>query len=123
MARGINKVILLGTCGQDPVVRYLPNGNALTNFSLATHEQWTDKNAGEKVERTKWHRVVLLGKLAEIAEEYLCKGGQVYIEGKLHTREWQKDGVRRFTTEILVDGRGTLQLLSPEQQTFSFRAC
>lgn len=123
MARGINKVILLGTCGQDPVVRYLPNGNALTNFSLATNEQWTDKKSGEKVERTEWHRVVLLGNVAEIAGEYLRKGGQVYIEGKLHTREWQKDGVRRFTTEILVDGRGTLQLLSPEQQTFSFRAC
>ena len=112
MARGINKVILIGTCGQDPVVRYLPNGNALTNFSLATNEQWTDKKSGEKVERTEWHRNVLLGKVAEIAGEYLRKGGQVYIEGKLHTREWQKDGVRRFTTEILVDGRGTLQLLS-----------
>ena len=117
MARGINKVILLGTCGQDPVVRYLPNGNALTNFSLATHEQWTDKKSGEKVERTEWHRVVLLGNVAEIAGEYLRKGGQVYIEGKLHTREWQKDGVRRFTTEILVDARGSLLMLKEGQQS------
>ena len=117
MARGINKVILLGTCGQDPVVRYLPNGNALANFSLATNEQWTDKKTGEKIERTEWHRVVLLGNVAEIAGEYLRKGGQVYIEGKLHTREWQKDGVRRFTTEILVDARGSLLMLKEGQQS------
>lgn len=111
MARGINKVILVGTCGQDPVVRYRPNGNALTNISLATSEQWTDKKNGEKVQHTEWHQIVLLGKAAEIAGEYVRKGGQVYVEGKLQTREWQKDGVRRFTTEIVVDARGTLQLL------------
>ncbi|WP_240951355.1 single-stranded DNA-binding protein [Pseudomonas veronii] len=90
MARGVNKVILVGTCGQDPETRYLPNGNAVTNLSLATSEQWTDKQTGQKVERTEWHRVSLFGKVAEIAGEYLRKGSQVYIEGKLQTREWEK---------------------------------
>ncbi len=90
MARGVNKVILVGTCGQDPEVRYLPNGNAVTNLSLATSEQWTDKQSGQKVEKTEWHRVSMFGKVAEIAGEYLRKGSQVYIEGKLQTREWEK---------------------------------
>lgn len=89
MSRGVNKVILVGTCGQDPEVRYLPNGNAVTNLSLATSEQWLDKRSGEKVERTEWHRVSLFGKVAEIAGEYLRKGSQCYIEGKLQTREWE----------------------------------
>lgn len=109
--RGVNKVILVGTCGQDPEVRYLPNGNAVTNLSLATSEQWTDKQSGQKVEKTEWHRVSLFGKVAEIAGEYLKKGSQVYIEGKLQTREWEKDGIKRYTTEILVDMQGTMQLL------------
>ena len=111
MARGVNKVILVGTCGQDPETRYMPNGNAVTNLSLATSEQWTDKQTGQKVEKTEWHRVALFGKVAEIAGEYLRKGSQVYIEGKLQTREWEKDGVKRYTTEIIVDMQGTLQLL------------
>jgi single-strand DNA-binding protein len=111
MARGVNKVILVGTCGQDPEVRYLPNGNAICNLSLATSESWTDKQTGQKVEKTEWHRVSLFGKIAEIAGEYLRKGSQVYIEGKLQTREWEKDGVKRYTTEIIVDMKGTLQLL------------
>ncbi|QCG68856.1 single-stranded DNA-binding protein [Pseudomonas veronii] len=111
MARGVNKVILVGTCGQDPETRYLPNGNAVTNLSLATSEQWTDKQTGQKVERTEWHRVSLFGKVAEIAGEYLRKGSQVYIEGKLQTREWEKDGIKRYTTEIIVDMQGTMQLL------------
>lgn len=111
MARGVNKVILVGTCGQDPETRYLPNGNAVTNLSLATSEQWTDKQTGQKVEKTEWHRVSLFGKVAEIAGEYLRKGSQCYIEGKLQTREWEKDGVKRYTTEIIVDMQGTLQLL------------
>lgn len=111
MARGVNKVILVGTCGQDPEVRYLPNGNAVTNLSLATSEQWTDKQTGQKVEKTEWHRVSLFGKVAEIAGEYLRKGSQVYIEGKLQTREWEKDGIKRYTTEIVVDMQGTMQLL------------
>ncbi|WP_313740509.1 single-stranded DNA-binding protein [Pseudomonas sp.] len=109
--RGVNKVILVGTCGQDPEVRYLPNGNAVTNLSLATSEQWTDKQSGQKVERTEWHRVSLFGKVAEIAGEYLRKGSQCYIEGKLQTREWEKDGIKRYTTEIIVDINGTMQLL------------
>ncbi len=111
MARGVNKVILVGTCGQDPETRYLPSGNAVTNLSLATSEQWTDKQTGQKVEKTEWHRVALFGKVAEIAGEYLRKGSQVYIEGKLQTREWEKDGVKRYTTEIIVDMQGTMQLL------------
>ena len=111
MARGVNKVILVGTCGQDPETRYLPNGNAVTNLSLATSEQWTDKQTGQKVERTEWHRVSLFGKVAEIAGEYLRKGSQVYIEGKLQTREWEKDGIKRYTTEIIVDMQGRMQLL------------
>ncbi|MBK5009350.1 single-stranded DNA-binding protein [Pseudomonas sp. S60] len=116
MARGVNKVILVGTCGQDPEVRYLPNGNAVTNLSLATSEQWTDKQSGQKVERTEWHRVSLFGKVAEIAGEYLRKGSQCYIEGKLQTREWEKDGIKRYTTEIIVDINGTMQLLGGRPQ-------
>lgn len=116
--RGVNKVILVGTCGQDPEVRYLPNGNAVTNLSLATSEQWVDKQTGQKVEKTEWHRVSLFGKVAEIAGEYLRKGSQVYIEGKLQTREWEKDGIKRYTTEIVVDMQGIMQLLGgkPESQ-------
>lgn len=124
MARGVNKVILVGTCGQDPEVRYLPNGNAVTNLSLATSEQWTDKQTGQKVEKTEWHRVSLFGKVAEIAGEYLRKGSQVYIEGKLQTREWEKDGIKRYTTEIVVDMQGTMQLLGgrPQNQDGSSQA-
>ena len=116
MARGVNKVILVGTCGQDPETRYMPNGNAVTNLSLATSEQWTDKQTGQKVEKTEWHRVSLFGKVAEIAGEYLRKGSQVYIEGKLQTREWEKDGIKLYTTEIIVDMQGTLQLLGSRPQ-------
>jgi single-strand DNA-binding protein len=116
MARGVNKVILVGTCGQDPEVRYTPSGSAVTNLSLATSEQWTDKQTGQKVEKTEWHRVVMFGKVAEIAGEYLRKGSQVYIEGKLVTREWEKDGIKRYTTEIVVDMQGTMQLLGGKPQ-------
>ena len=115
MARGVNKVILVGTCGQDPETRYTPGGTAITNLSLATSEQWTDKQTGQKVEKTEWHRVALFGRVAEIAGEYLRKGSQVYIEGKLQTREWEKDGIKRYTTEIVVDMQGTLQLLGGRQ--------
>lgn len=116
--RGVNKVILVGTCGQDPEVRYLPNGTAVTNLSLATSEAWTDKQTGQKVEKTEWHRVVLFGKVAEIAGEYLRKGSQCYIEGKLKTREWEKDGIKRYSTEVHVDINGTMQLLGgrPDSQ-------
>jgi single-strand DNA-binding protein len=115
MARGVNKVILVGTCGQDPDVRYLPNGNAVTSLSLATSEQWTDKQSGQRVERTEWHRVSLFGRLAEIAGKYLRKGSQVYVEGKLQTREWEKDGIKRYTTEIIVNMHGSMQLLGGRQ--------
>lgn len=116
MARGVNKVILVGTCGQDPDVRYMPNGNPVTNLSLATSEQWTDKQTGQKVEKTEWHRVSMFGKVAEIAGEWLKKGSQVYIEGKLQTREWEKDGIKRYATEIIVDMQGTMQLLGGKPQ-------
>jgi len=111
MARGINKVILIGNVGADPETRYLPNGNAVTNITLATTDSWKDKQTGQLQERTEWHRVVLFGKVAEIAGEYLRKGSQVYIEGRLQTREWEKDGVKRYTTEVVVDMGGTMQLL------------
>jgi single-strand DNA-binding protein len=88
----------------------------VTNLSLATSEQWTDKQTGQKVEKTEWHRVSMFGKVAEIAGEYLRKGSQVYIEGKLQTREWEKDGIKRYTTEIVVDMQGTMQLLGGRPQ-------
>ena len=116
MARGVNKVILVGTIGQDPETRYMPNGNAVTNVSLATSESWKDKETGQTQEKTEWHRVVLFGKVAEIAGEYARKGSQLYIEGRLQTREWEKDGVKRYTTEIVVDMRGTMQLLGGKQE-------
>ncbi|MCG8291923.1 single-stranded DNA-binding protein [Pseudomonas entomophila] len=116
MARGINKVILVGTCGQEPQFRYAPNGTAITNLSLATSESWNDRQTGQKVEKTEWHRVTLFGKVAEIAGEYLRKGSQVYIEGKLKTREWEKDGIKRYVTEVHVDINGTMQLLGGRPQ-------
>jgi single-strand DNA-binding protein len=111
MARGVNKVILIGNVGGDPETRYLPNGNAVTNITLATSDNWKDKQTGQPQERTEWHRVAFFGKVAEIAGEYLRKGSQVYIEGRLQTREWEKDGVKRYTTEIVVDMGGSMQLL------------
>jgi single-strand DNA-binding protein len=98
----VNKVILVGNLGKDPEVRYMPNGEAVCNFSIATTDSWKDK-AGEKQERTEWHNIVMYRKLAEIAGEYLKKGRPVYIEGRLQTRKWEKDGVDRYTTEIIVD--------------------
>ncbi len=103
MSRGINKVILIGRLGQDPEVKYTPSGAAIANCSVATSEQWKDKNTGQPQERTEWHRVVFFNRLGEIAGEYLRKGSMVYIEGSLRTRKWQdKDGVDRYTTEIVV---------------------
>lgn len=111
-SRGVNKVILIGHLGQDPEVRYMPNGNAVVNLTLATSENWKDKNTGENKEKTEWHRIVLFGKLAEIAGEYLRKGSQVYIEGSLQTRKWQdQNGLERYTTEIVVNIGGTMQML------------
>jgi single-strand DNA-binding protein len=113
MARGINKVILIGNLGADPEVRYMPSGNAVTNVNLATSDSWKDKQSGQMQERTEWHRVVFFNRLAEIAGEYLRKGSKVYIEGYLRTRKWQgQDGQDRYTTEIvasemqMLDGRG-----------------
>jgi single-strand DNA-binding protein len=104
MARGINKVILVGNLGQDPETRYMPSGGAVTNLRLATSESWKDKQTGEPQERTEWHSVAMFGRLAEIAAEYLRKGSQVYIEGKLRTRKWQdKSGADRWTTEVIAD--------------------
>jgi single-strand DNA-binding protein len=104
MARGINKVILVGHLGQDPETRYMPSGGAVTNLRLATSESWKDKSTGDQQERTEWHNVAMFGRLAEIAAEYLRKGSQVYIEGRLRTRKWQdKDGNDRWTTEIVAN--------------------
>ena len=104
MARGINKVIIVGNLGQDPETRYMPSGAAVTNFTVATNESWKDKQTGEQKDRTEWHRVAMFNRLAEIAAEYLRKGSQVYIEGKLRTRKWQgQDGNDRYTTEIIAD--------------------
>jgi single-strand DNA-binding protein len=104
MARGINKVILVGNLGADPDTRYMPSGKAVTNIRLATSESWKDKQTGDMQERTEWHSIVMYDKLGEIAAEYLRKGSQVYIEGKIRTRKWQdKEGKDRYTTEIIAD--------------------
>ena len=116
--RGVNKVILVGTLGRDPDVKYTANGNAVTNLSVATSEQWTDKNSGQKQEKTEWHRVVIFGKLAEIAGQYLRKGSQVYLEGKLQTRKWQDQntGQDRYMTEIVIDFNGQMEMLGGPRQ-------
>lgn len=104
MSRGVNKVIIVGTCGQYPETKAMPNGNAVTNISVATSEQWKDKQTGNMEQRTEWHRVVFFNRLAEIAGEFLKKGSQVYVEGSLRTRKWQdKDGQDHYTTEIVAD--------------------
>lgn len=108
----LNKVELIGRLGGDPETRYMPNGNAVTNITMATSETWKDKNTGQQQEKTEWHKVVLFGKVAEIAGQYLRKGSQVYIEGKLQTRKWQdQSGQDRYTTEIVVDIGGKMLLL------------
>ncbi len=130
-SKGVNKVILVGNLGQDPDVKFMPSGDAVCNLSLATSESWKDKQ-GQIQEKTEWHRVCVFGKLAEICGEYLRKGSQVYFEGKLQTRKWNKDGVDMYTTEIKVDGfDGKMQMLggksdsqsspqqSPQQSTSS----
>ena len=117
--RGINKVILVGNLGQDPEVRYMPNGNAVANFSVATSESWKDKQTGEARDRTEWHRVVVFGKLAEIAGEYIKKGTKVYVEGQLQTRKWQDQlGQDRYTTEVIINPiGGTLQMLGSRENS------
>ncbi|HDR2841047.1 TPA: single-stranded DNA-binding protein [Salmonella enterica subsp. enterica serovar Derby] len=113
MARGVNKVIIVGTLGNDPEVKYSASGSAIANLSVATSEQWKDKQTGEKKEQTEWHRVVIFGKPAEVAGEYLRKGSQVYIEGQLRTRKWSdSNGVDRYTTEIVIPQiGGVMQML------------
>lgn len=103
MARGINKVILVGNLGADPETRYTANGSAITSIRIATSESWKDKTSGEQQERTEWHRVKFFGRLAEIAGEYLKKGSQVYVEGKLRTDEYEKDGIKRYSTNVIAD--------------------
>lgn len=111
----VNKAIIVGNLGQDPATKYMPNGEAVTNISVATTEKWTDKSSGEKKEITEWHRITFYRKLAEIAGQYLKKGSSVYIEGRIQTRKWSdKDGVERYTTEIIAD---SLQMLGGKSQS------
>lgn len=115
-SRGVNKVIIIGRLGQDPEVRYAPSGVAFANLSVATSESWKDKQTGQQKELTEWHRVVISGKLAEIAGEYLRKGSEVYLEGKLRTRKWtDQSGQDKYTTEIQVGINGTMQMLGGKQ--------
>lgn len=115
-SKGVNKVILVGNLGQDPEVRYMPNGGAVASLRLATSETWRDKQTGELKEVTEWHSVVVFGKLAEVAGEYLRKGSQVYIEGRLRTRKWQdQSGQDRYSTEVVVNMGGTMQMLGGKQ--------
>lgn len=117
-SKGVNKVILIGNLGKDPEIRYMPNGGAVANLTLATSESWRDKATGEQKEKTEWHRVSIFGKLAEIAGEYLRKGSSIYIEGALQTRKWKdQSGQDRYTTEIVVQGfNGVMQMLGGGQQ-------
>lgn len=111
-SRGVNKVILVGNVGNDPEVRYMPNGNAVANISIATSDSWKDRNSGEQQERTEWHRVVFFNRLAEIVEQYVKKGTKLYLEGRLQTRSYEQDGVKKYSTEIvanemqMLDSRG-----------------
>ncbi|TWX51135.1 single-stranded DNA-binding protein [Colwellia hornerae] len=115
---GVNKVIILGNLGKDPEVRFMPNGGGVANLTIATSETWKDKQTGEQKEKTEWHRVVMFGKLAEIAGEYLKKGSKVYIEGSLQTRKWaNQQGQDQYTTEIVVQGfNGSMQMLDSRGQ-------
>ncbi|WP_275097749.1 single-stranded DNA-binding protein [Sedimenticola hydrogenitrophicus] len=118
MARGVNKVILIGNVGKDPDVRYMPNGNAVANVTLATSESWKDKNSGETQERTEWHRVVFFRRLAEVVGEYVKKGSKIYVEGRLQTRKWQDQGGQdRYTTEIVAD---EMQMLDSKGSSASY---
>ncbi|MGH9892119.1 MAG: single-stranded DNA-binding protein [bacterium] len=117
-SRGLNKVMLIGNLGADPEVRYSPNGMAVANVRLATNESWRDKESGETQERTEWHRIVFFGRLAEVVKEYLHKGSQIYVEGRLQTRKWQdKDGQDRYSTEIIAND---MQMLGGRAGTASF---
>ena len=116
-SRGVNKCIILGNLGNDPEVKYTASGSAIANLTVATSESWNDKATGEKREAVEWHRVVLFGKLAEVAGEYLRKGSQVYIEGQLRTRKWTDNaGVEKYTTEVVVGMNGVMQMLGGKQE-------
>lgn len=117
MARGLNKAILIGRLGKDPEIRYTQDGRAVTNFSIATNEEWKDKNTGEKKERTEWHRIVAFGKLGEICGEYLAKGRLVYLEGRLQTRSYEQEGVTKYTTEIVANDMQMLESKSAAQSS------
>ena len=115
MARGVNKVILIGNLGQDPDVRFLPSGNPVANLRIATTDTWTDRQSGQRQERTEWHSVVLFNKLAEIAQQYVKKGSRIYIEGRLQTRKWQgQDGQDRYSTEIVANDMQMLDSRGPQ---------
>lgn len=120
--RGVNKVILIGNLGQDPELRYMPNGSAVANFSVATSESWKDKQTGENRDRTEWHRVAVFGKLAEIVGEYTKKGTKVYLEGQLQTHKWQDQGGNdRYTTEVVINSLGgAIQILSSRNGNDNF---
>ncbi|MDY6910772.1 MAG: single-stranded DNA-binding protein [Chloroflexota bacterium] len=113
----INKTIIIGRLGKDPEVRYTQDGRVIANFSVATSEEWKDKATGEKKERTEWHRIVAFGRLGEICGEYLAKGKLVYVEGRLQTRSWEKDGVTRYTTEIVANSMQMLESRSALPET------
>ena len=118
-SRGVNKVILVGNLGNDPEVRYMPNGNAVANVSLATSETWKDKSTGEQQEKTEWHRVVFFNRLAEIVEQYVKKGTKLYVEGRLQTRSWDQDGVKRYSTEVVANEMQMLDSRGGVSQDFS----
>ena len=118
-SRGVNKVILVGNLGNDPEVRYMPNGNAVANVSLATSESWKDKSTGEQQEKTEWHRVVFFNRLAEIVEQYVKKGTKLYVEGRLQTRSWEQDGVKRYSTEVVANEMQMLDSRSGVSPDFS----
>ena len=126
MARGVNKVILLGNVGRDPETRYAQNGTAVTRFSIATSEIWKDRSSGEQQERTEWHNIVCFARLAEVAGEYLKKGSKVYIEGQLRTSSWEQDGLKKYRTEVnarelqMLDSKGHSEIKTPLQDVPSF---
>lgn len=120
MARGLNKAILIGRLGKDPEIRYTQDGRAVANFTIATNEEWKDKNTGEKKERTEWHRIVAFGKLGEICGEYLGKGKLVYLEGRLQTRSYEQDGVTKYTTEIVANDMQMLEAKGGGQYADNF---
>src|SRR5690554_2567477 len=120
MSRSVNKVTLIGTVGRDPEMRYISGGSAIANFSLATNESYNDKNTGQRVENTEWHRIVAFGKLAEIIQQYVKKGSKLYIEGKLRTNEWEKDGIKRYSTDIIANEMVMLDRANADNQNSGY---